>query len=52
MIFRLTRQLGTKIKAGQQSESPPDENFFADWSCHVFAARRTQYIIASNTTSL
>ena len=45
MIFRLTQKLGTKIKAGQRSESPLDENPYADWSCHLFTAGRTQYII-------
>jgi len=52
MIFRLTQKLGTKIKAGRLSETPLDENPYADWSCHMFTAGRTQYIIASNTTSL
>ncbi|MCA9199575.1 MAG: hypothetical protein KDA87_18660 [Planctomycetales bacterium] len=52
MIFRLTQKLGTKIKAGRLSESPLDENPFADWSCNLFTAGRTQYIIVSNTASL
>ena len=52
MIFRLTQKLSTKIKAGRLSESPLDENPYADWSCHVFTAGRTHYIIVSNTASL
>ena len=52
MIFRLTQKLGTKFRAGQQFETSLDKNPFSDWSCHMFTARRTQYIIASNTTSL
>jgi hypothetical protein len=31
---------------------PLDENPYADWSCHLFTADRTQYIILSNTASL
>lgn len=52
MIFRLSHKLNAKIKAGKLSEMPLDENPYADWSCHLFTAARTQYIIMSNTTSL
>ncbi len=52
MIFRLTQKLSNKIKAGRLSETPLDEDPYADWSCHVFTAGRTQYIIVSNTASL
>jgi len=52
MIFRLSQRLNTKIKAGKLSESPLDENPYADWSCHLFTAARTQYIIMSNTKSM
>ena len=52
MIFRLSQKLCTKIKAGKLSETPLDENPFADWSAHLFVADRTQYIIVSNTKSL
>ena len=52
MIIRLTQKLATKIKAGKLGEMPLDENPFADWSCHLFAADRTQYIIMSNTPSM
>ena len=31
---------------------PPDENPYADWSCHLFTADRTQYILVANTQSL
>ncbi|MCZ2342613.1 MAG: hypothetical protein LC104_12605 [Bacteroidales bacterium] len=52
MIFRLSQNLNTKIKAGKLAEMPLDENPYADWSCHLFTADRTQYILLSNTASL
>ena len=52
MILRITQKLSAKIKVGRLSESPLDENPFADWSCNLFTAGRTQYIILSNTVSL
>jgi hypothetical protein len=52
VILRLSQKLGTKIKAGKLSELPLDENPYADWSCNLFTADRTQYIIVSNTKSL
>lgn len=52
MILRLSQKLAKKIKAGKLSENPLDENPYADWSCHLFTADRTQYIIMSNTKSL
>ncbi len=52
MILRLSQKLGKKVKAETLSEIPLDENPYADWSCHLFAADRTQYIILSNTVSL
>ena len=52
MIIRLSQKLTKKINAGKQTEMPLDENPYADWSCHLFTADRTQYIILSNTASL
>ena len=52
MILRLSQKLNTKIKAGKLTEMLLDENQYADWSCHLFTADRTQYIILSNTASL
>lgn len=52
MILRLSQKLATKIKAGKLVEAPPDENPYADWSCHLFVADRTQYILVTNTASL
>jgi hypothetical protein len=52
MIFRLSQKLATKLKAGKLESLPADENPYADWSCHLFTADRTQYIIMSNTKSL
>ncbi len=51
MIFRLSQKLNTKIKAGTLGALPLHQNPFADWSAHVFAADRTQYVILSNTKS-
>ncbi|WP_417737303.1 DUF6933 domain-containing protein [Rosistilla oblonga] len=50
--MRLSQKLNTKIKAGKMIEMPLNENSYADWSCHLFTADRTQYIIMSNTKSL
>ena len=52
MILRLSQKLNTKIKAGTLKPMPLDENPYADWSCHLFAVDRTQYILVSNTQSL
>ena len=52
MIFRLSQKLATKIKVGKLAEKPLDENPYADWSCHLFVAGRTQYIMLSNTASM
>lgn len=52
MILRLSQKLNTKIKAGKLAERPLDENPYADWSCHLFTADRTQYILLTNTASL
>jgi hypothetical protein len=52
MILRLSQKLNTKIKAGKVTEKSLDTNPFADWSCHLFTADRTQYIIMSNTKTL
>ena len=52
MILRLSQKLNSKIEAGKLTEMPLDENPYADWSCHLFTADRTQYIILMNTASL
>ncbi len=52
MIFRLSQKLAKKLDEGKLCEMPLDENPYADWSCHLFTADRTQYIILSNTASL
>jgi len=51
MIFRFSQKLATKLKAGKLESLPADENPYADWSCHLFTADRTQYIILMNTAS-
>jgi len=52
MILRLSQKLNTKIKAVKLADIPLDDNPYADWSCHLFTANRTQYILLSNTASL
>lgn len=52
VILRLSEKLNKKIGAEALSTLPLDENPYADWSCHLFNADRTQYIIMSNTKSL
>lgn len=52
MILRLSQELNTEIKASGLSEMPLDENPHADWSCHLFTAKRTQYVIVTNTKLL
>lgn len=52
MIFRLSQKLNAKVKAGTLSETPLDDNPFADWSCHLFVADRKQFVLLTNTKSL
>ena len=52
MIFRLSQKLAKKLKIPSLKAAPADPNPFADWSAHLFAADRTQYIILTNTPSL
>jgi hypothetical protein len=52
VIFRLSQKLNTKIKAGALDTVRFDDNPYADWSAHLFALNRTQYVILSNTKSL
>jgi len=52
LIFRPSRKLATKIKAGKLASLPPAEDPLTDWSSHLFVAGRVQYILLSNTGSL
>ena len=52
MILRLSHKLAKKIKVSKLRDMPLGENPYADWSCHLFTADRTQYIIMCNTPSL
>ena len=52
MILRLSQKLNAKINAGTLIAIPLDDNPYADWSCHLFTADRTQYVIVTNTKSL
>jgi hypothetical protein len=51
MIFRLSQKLAKKLKIPLPRPVPADPNPFADWSAHLFAADRTQYLILTNTPS-
>jgi hypothetical protein len=51
VILRFSEKLNTKIKAGKLSALPLDSNPYADWSCHLFTADWSQYILLSNTAS-
>ena len=52
MIFRLSQNLNTKIKAGTLKTMPLDGNPFADWSSTLFVADRAQYILLCHTKTL
>ena len=52
MIFRVTQKLAKRIGITPSRCLPPDENPFADWSGHLFTARRVHYVIITNTPSL
>jgi hypothetical protein len=52
MIFRLSQKLAKKLKIPVPRSAPADLNPFADWSGHLFAADRTQYLILTNMPSL
>jgi hypothetical protein len=51
MILRLSQKMNMKVKGGNLAELPLDANPFADWSCHLFLAGRSQFIILMNTAS-
>jgi hypothetical protein len=52
MILRLSQKLSTKIKVDTAKVLPPDDNPYADWTCHLFTVKRMQYVLLSNTPSL
>lgn len=52
MTFRLSNKLAAKLRVSAKDSAPLDTNTFADWSAHVFAAGRVQYILVTNTPSL
>lgn len=52
MILRLSQTLNARIKGGPLGPLPADENPLLDWSAHVFAAGRAEYVLLSNTASL
>jgi hypothetical protein len=52
MIFRLSQKLANKIKIQPVVQADPSPNPYIDWTAHLFAAGRMQYIIVTNTASL
>ena len=52
MILRLSQNLNSRIKGGTLAVLARHENPLLDWSAHVFAAGRAEYVLLSNTASL
>lgn len=52
MIIRLTQKLGKKIGLSPKEALPLEGNPYADWTGHPFTARRVQYILLVNTSSM
>lgn len=52
MIFRLTKSLNARFKAGAMEALPLHENPLLDWSAHLFPVGRRNFILLSNTGSL
>ena len=52
MVFRLTTKLAEKIGARELESLPRAPNPFADWTAHLFAESRRQYILITNTHTL
>ena len=52
MIFRLSRMLNTKVKAGALEALPLHEDPFLDWSAHSFLLNRRRFMLVSNTKSM
>ncbi|WP_339736133.1 GIY-YIG nuclease family protein [uncultured Gimesia sp.] len=52
MFLRLSHKLNQKIKTGKLNALPLHQNPLADWSCRLFYANRSQYILLSNSKSL
>jgi hypothetical protein len=52
MILRLSQKLNARIGGGTLEAMPAHENPLLDWSAHVFAAGRAEYVLLSNTASL
>jgi hypothetical protein len=52
MLFRLSAKLNTHLKRGRLRDRPVITNPFADWSAHLFLAKREKLMLVSNTQSL
>jgi len=52
VILRLSPRLASKIKSGTLQQIDQHENHLLDWSCRLFVAQRTEFILISNTASM
>lgn len=52
MILRLSEKMSKRIGVRPIESLPMSANPFADWSSHVFAAGRLEYILSTNTATL
>jgi hypothetical protein len=52
MILRPSQKLNARIKGGPLEVVTAHENPLLDWSAHVFAVGRAEYVLVSNTISL
>lgn len=52
MILRVSDKLSKRIGLRPIESLPLSANPFADWSSHLFAAGRSEYILSTNTANL
>lgn len=52
MILRLSDKMSKRIGLRPIESLPLSANPFADWSSHVFAVGRSEYILSTNTATL
>ena len=52
MIIRLSQQMMKKLGLLVCTTAEPVANPLCDWAVHLYRSQRTQYILATNTTSL
>lgn len=49
MLFRLSQRLAQKFTNVPKLCALPEDNPYADWSAHLFTARRNEYVLLTNT---